>query len=573
MPRVPTYDNTQVAPVAQPQTRVAATPAPNFQGAQQQQIGEGLQRLGSDLNSIAQDIQRRTDQVRLDAASNALIQAETEFELEMRDIRGRDALEREKALPDEFMERYQQRASEIEESLGNVRQREEFRHFVSQRSASFDQRLMEHMVAQQKVLESETRKATIETATQRAGLLWGDAEAVQESTDAVRTTVMRQLEDEGLASDKEIAAARMVSALSPLHAGVLRGQIDSGRLDMAKEYYSNHSAEMTLQDRANAQNAIQRREVSDGSLRRLLDYQAKGMSLKEARADLNQQFLAGDLSAEERDATVQRLEQEEAKSKANKTEYRNNLQGAYQTFFLNNPNATIYDMPANMQAALADEGMLAEAISFAKNGRYMTDPKAWTDFITKPRSELAGMTVAEYHNKYRGRLDNTHFERGLEMIKSAQDPGGTLSQADMIKNGAYRAAGVELGAKLDAKDKERVAMFEEDLNRRVQEYLAGKPVGAKLTNDELQSIVTQAQMDTVKVGGFFSDTQRPVGALRSNELEDAFVVVQDGREVQLAFIPQDYRDDAAARIRAAGMPVTEQLIAEMWAVDNPAGDQ
>lgn len=259
MPRVPTYDNFQAAPNTLPQTRMTLPEMPDVAGQQAQQMGQGLRSLGGEVGRIALDMAQQANQVRIDDGVTQYVKASTDLEIEALQIKGRNALERPdgKSLPDEYGEKAKNLAENIEAGLGNQVQREAFRQRVGQLQGQFHRKLALHMVNAQKDYAREQRQATLDTAVYRGGVLWGDADAVQQSTDAIRVTVDQQLKDDGLDSDPKIREARMVEAMTPLHAAVLHGMVDGNRIDLARDYYAKNSATMSLQARANAMKVME----------------------------------------------------------------------------------------------------------------------------------------------------------------------------------------------------------------------------------------------------------------------------------------------------------------------------
>ena len=569
--RIPTYNDgvPSVAPSAMPQPRF--TPAKmGDAGAQTREFAQGIGQLGQGIGSIGQDIQRRFDQTRLDDAGTKAAKAKTALLTELYQLQGKNALERDEPLAEEFARRYKEQLDEISGQLGNKAQREAFARFVKNELQSLSEDANSWMVKQQAVYEDEQYKGLAETAYQNAGLLWGDEKAVQENSDAVRVATLRQIQKEGL--DKEAAELAMVEAMSPLHSAVISGMLDGNQLELARNYYNNHSAEMTLQERARAQNAFARGAVADQSLRNFLAYQQSGATLKAATSDLNQRFLAGDITAEVRDATIVRLQQGEKANTESRAELRTQLTGQYQTALANDLTATPYDLPATLQLQLQQEGLWDDAINFAKNGRFITDKDAWIDFLNMPASELASMSDAEYQAKYRSKLDNSDFDKGLKILNDAKNVGGTLSMATRIKNGAYVAIGKNPGAKLDDKDKQRLAAMEQNISNRVASRRASKPVGSELTDEELNAVISESQRDVVKQSRWYwSDKIRPVGALLPDELKKAEVTV-GGKDVKISSIPEAKRREANTMLGLAGYPITEENIVRVSQIGLPPSE-
>ena len=257
MPRVPTYDNFQATPTLQPQTRFDAPEMQATAARQAQETGQALQQAGGQLGQVALDMQRDVNKTRIDDAINQAIKARTDAQVEALQLQGRNALERPdgKALPDEYDEKLQKQLDAIEQSLGNDAQKQAFRQQSSQIKSQMYGSLSTHMLNEQKTVKRETWAATIDTATNQAHLLWGDAGMVQQSTAAIRATVDEMAADQGW--DAKVKEAKFADAISPMHAGVVQGMVDADRMDLARAYYDENSPTMTPAVRARAMNLIQ----------------------------------------------------------------------------------------------------------------------------------------------------------------------------------------------------------------------------------------------------------------------------------------------------------------------------
>ncbi|MDZ7918515.1 hypothetical protein [Rhodoferax sp.] len=192
MPRVPTYDNLQ--------TQVSAPANVQFQGPQGPQagaiaaeqagaMGQALQGLGGELGRIVVDQQQKADQALTDDAINQLVRADTDLRLDALKLTGRAALDRpdNKSLSDEYTDKLGKVAADITaNSLKSDAQRQAFKHTASQMGARMYQSLGAHILQQQKQFDADTDNATIETATQRGSMLWGDPQALAESRGAIQ---------------------------------------------------------------------------------------------------------------------------------------------------------------------------------------------------------------------------------------------------------------------------------------------------------------------------------------------------------------------------------------------------
>ena len=86
----------------------------------------------------------------------------------------------------------------------------------------------------------------------------------------------------------------------------------------------------------------------------------------------------------------------------------------------------------------------------------------------------------------------------------------------------------------------------------------------KLTPQEKEALFKQEIDNKVFVDrAFRTDPQVPISLVETDDLGDTYVVV-NGREVRLNTIPANSRAAIIRQLRAAGRPVTEQAIAEVF---------
>ena len=278
-------------------------PTQNYAADQTQQLGKSMMGLGGEMGRIALDMQNDANKVRIDDALNQAVTARTDMQVEALQLQGRNALERPdgKALPDEYDTLLEKRLANIEAGLGNDAQRSAFRENAGKLKAQMYGNLSAHMVEQQKVMRKETWSATIVTATNQAGLLWGDPNMRAQSANTIRATVDEIATSEGW-NDK-IKEAKLAEALSPMHAGVIQGMADANRVDLARAYYDENAPTMSMAVRAKAMNLIEagdfEAKTQDGAAQAWT--QAKG-DAKQALAWVRENF-----TGKEEDAIVTRI--------------------------------------------------------------------------------------------------------------------------------------------------------------------------------------------------------------------------------------------------------------------------
>jgi len=563
VPTVPTYDSFQVAPGALPQARLTSPEMPDVAGQQAQQMGHAMQRAGGEIGRIAMEEAQKANQVRIDDGLTQYVKAATDLEIEALQLQGRNALERPdgKALPDEYGEKAKKAAEAIEATLGNQMQREAFRQRVAQLQGQFHRKLTLHMVAAQKDYAREQRQATLDTAIYRGGVLWGDADAVQQSADTIRLTVEQQLKDDGLHGDEKIREARMIAALTPLHAAVLNGMVDGNRLDLARDYYKNNSASMSLQARDNAMKVI---EAGDFEARTQdqadsLFARHKGnisAALAEARASL---------SGKEEDAVVGRLKTYDAERVALRE--RGQRDAADQAWQLVSQGKRV---PPSLLAAMDGRDAVAVRKVLTEGTPVKTDVGKWLEFTNLPPAMLATLTPQQLMRDYRPYFSDADLRNADQMIQAAkglrggkpnQDGLQLMTTADLLRRTATELKILPASGKPDENEQTRYLAFTDRMQVRVNQWEAAN--GRKASPEVLRTLLDEEKLNTVRYNEWGRNKDRPYVSLTPEQQAKAYVTVGD-EEIRLSDIPMRRRAQIVEYLQAKGQPVTEAEIARLW---------
>jgi hypothetical protein len=563
VPTVPTYDSFQVAPGALPQTRMTMPEMPDVAGQQAQQMGQAMQRAGGEIGRIAMEEAQKANQVRIDDGLTQYVKAVTDLEVEALQLRGRNALERPdgKALPDEYGEKANKVADAIEASLGNQMQREAFRQRVAQLQGQFHKKLTLHMVAAQKDYVREQRQATLDTAVYRGGVLWGDGDAVQQSADTIRLTVEQQLKDDGLHGDEKIRQSRMIAALTPLHTAVLNGMVDNNRVDLARDYYKNNSATMSLQARDNAMKVI---EAGDFEARTQdqadsLFARHKGnisAALAEARANL---------SGKEGDAVVGRLKTYDAERVALRE--RGQRDAADQAWQLVSQGKRV---PPSLLASMDGRDAIAVRKVLTEGTPVKTDVGKWLEFTNLPPATLATLTPQQLMRDYRPYFSDADLRNADQMIQAAkglrggkpnQDGLQLMTTADLLKRTAIELKILPASGKPDESEQNRYLAFTDRMQIRVNQWEAAN--GKKASPEILRTLLDEEKLNTVRYDEWGTDKDRPYISLTPEQQAKAYVKVGD-EEIKLSAVPMRRRAQIIEALQAKGQPVTETEIARLW---------
>jgi soluble lytic murein transglycosylase len=300
-----------------------------------------------------------------------------------------------------------------------------------------------------------------------------------------------------------------------------------------------------------------------------------GQYAKPTLRDAQQTALSqlGPASAELQQKTLRLVEQRyQDELKAQKEREDDATAQAMQYIYTN--KVAFEALPAELSAQVPIDKKMA-VTEFAKKvttGEDLHDPAAWADVVSMTPQALSQMTPQQFVAAFRDKLDDSHLDKGLAMIKEASTRGDTNAHLEVISTQKrLQSAAIKAGIlQEDGKAKNNDALlqyrqFETLVDERVREFESTLGQQRKATTEELQQVIDGVLVDQVfDSGGLFGfETQKPVALLDEQSIDRAFVKV--GREeIKLSAIPADQRSLIISKLEQRGRQATEQAIAELW---------
>jgi hypothetical protein len=169
-------------------------------------------------------------------------------------------------------------------------------------------------------------------------------------------------------------------------------------------------------------------------------------------------------------------------------------------------------------------------------------------------------------------VDLRRFENAISQtdLKSLADMQGKASQQDTLLTDAQRQDKALTDLGIDKKKAPDAAYQVLGLiDDRIREASRAKG-GKDLMPDEKQAIIDGVVQDRVYLNEWGTDTQKLAPLLTPDEVEDAYVIVNDKR-VPLSVVPADKRMEIIRGRRARGLPVTEEAIVRAFLQKYPNG--
>jgi hypothetical protein len=301
MPRVPGYDNFQTSVATQPNAQFQGPSGPQagaIAAEQQGQMGKALSSAGDAMVKIALAEAEKADTIRVEDAANQLDKIKVDRQIQALSLTGRAALERpdNKSLMDEESEALAKASDEITKGLGNDNQRAVFSRYAGRLTNQYRGQLGSHVLQQSKQFEADSAADKANTAYKTAGMLYADPLEVANARAKIQGVIDQTISMKGLdrTKDKEMISEIHSKLLTPLHTAVLDGFMTKSKDPLAaKAYYEQHSTEMSLQAKANFNDAITQSVAElkgTGKTQELVAAAGDGWSLKEIDGKLAEQF-------------------------------------------------------------------------------------------------------------------------------------------------------------------------------------------------------------------------------------------------------------------------------------------
>ena len=539
-------------------------PVDDATGQQLQGLGQGVAQLGAGLMRAGVAWQRDIDDAKITQAQNLF--ADT-IRQQMRDPAsgylntvGGDAIGGRREAT---FEAIREAGDRIAAGLSNKEQREAF-------DVARQQRLLD---AQLDADAHESRQARVF----RVGQLEAQAaNFIDEATSAVgtpdfavrkeglRVTVADLGEARGM-SPAEVKRAQM-EATTKLHGQVLQGFIANGRGSEARAYLDENAGEIDPGAQPRWREAVKRAGINEESQQlafKIIGEAGSNESPESYALSIAEYTYKGKrIPVEVYDETVQRLQKHyDQERKATAVENVNLLNSA-QAWLTENKLQPVEAFPD--YESLKSRGLVDSVNNFARNGRYVTDPRTLYEVDSMTPAQWRSMSDAQVFARFRGSLDDSDLNYARARHASAF---GTIKGEGLVvldKEDRISEAARKLG--ID-KVPESKYLLREEVQKRVKVWEAAN--GKKADNEQLQSIIDTVIVDKARVSQSFlfdfvsPDDEVPTFMLSPDQQESAYVNIR-GEALPLRSIPPAQRAQITRSLLARGLPVTEQAIAELW---------
>lgn len=255
MPRVPVYNQQQVAPRAMPlpmQSGISTT------------VPDGTQALARGLGQVAEVFAREqayADELRVEDAVNQLRERQLDLTLGQQNgftnIKGRNVLPGPdgQGLSQRYTQQFEGVARELEGTLANDAQKALFRRYAARSGIEFRSALMRHENAEIENWRKSVLDGVVAVESDNAAKNWNNPEAINLSRSRIDLNLARMREAEGIPAD-QLEKLRG-EAMTRLHMGVINQMVGNRQVDAAARYLETYGDEIAADQALKARKVIE----------------------------------------------------------------------------------------------------------------------------------------------------------------------------------------------------------------------------------------------------------------------------------------------------------------------------
>lgn len=593
MPKVPTYDELQVAdrPLPGARSESIATPALLSAGADDLiKLGKGLQAGGDDISKVAGQMQDRRNADVLFRAETTFKDELTQYEVAQRSKKGAAALadggvtqQAEKW----FGESLQKHSSVLE----NDAQRRAFEQVAGRLRSQSMGTLSVHQANESRASLTESTKATIVGSINRAAANPNDWTVLEAERKEItnRVKVLGQIEGH----TAEVQAAVLGENLTMLHTQMIQQLVKSNPAAV-EGYYKKYESEIDGSKRAELGDFAKKAtstSLGDGAAGAVWEAQKPKNGTEPVRlADMEQEIrttLKGNDDAIEKG--IKGLKERVASYEFQKKQEGNALEASVNGLILKGASAAqVRSSPEFISLSVKSPEDARKVLTFMENQEYTRVARA---AASEQRADAA--ESRKERRLHRDTLDTTlRLSDPDALVALSRDQvvnllpklGMTNTTALLGRWDSLTKSGDKLiEARIDKQDFDTIALSaglrpnekaksedEKDrlvrLQQRVETVIDAEQRAAgnkPLTREAKQAIMQREVDNAVMVDTWGFDKKQPLGTLANDDVGKAYVVV-GGREVKLTSIPPQFRQQAVAERRRQGLPTSETQLAELW---------
>jgi hypothetical protein len=491
--KIPVADQFEQSQSRGPTALVDAPKTSNAAPVQLSRMGESMQYAGRVGTGIAADMQRDINEAKVKERDNAVAEQVRDLTSGYLNAIGKDAVDGAKAA----REKLEQIARDAGSDLGNPVQQKMASEIAHRRVQSALAQVGDHEAKQSRVYAVGQSQARAASAGQDMLANVGDEARYGQA----RSTMLAEVRKSGqlLGKSPEEIAQLEKNALSASHTDIVNALMAQNQGTLASTYMREHGSEIDPERRAILQNRLDAVSVKDKSLTTFLQMGAQSYAARIESA--NKMFSDGKIDAETHDALMQRIDHAESQQNKRQSDYDRSMLGRAQDWVLQNPQASVQEMPDNLYAWAKQNGSLASLNSLANRPTVSDTATLYAVNEMLDTTEGQARFANEFDiNTVRDKLSDSDF---LKLQTLQRKTGDELKKAMSPRETSKRVLTqiqAELGAaRIDPtpnnkRDQDEWARFSNKLREEIT--LRTDVKGTPLTDDEAR----QVGLDLLKEG-------------------------------------------------------------------------
>lgn len=512
-----------------------------------------LSELETQAHSIFEQAKRQADQTAVIKAAGQASDLETRLTIATRQRQGQDAF----SAPDEVQTAWEEESAKIEAGLTNDTQRASFQQIKASHARELNVAVQSHVAEQRQKYSAQVTDDYIANERNAAVVNYQDPMRVQLSIDNQSAAIEDHLNQlyHGQIPEGMLDRARLAAA-SQTHLDVIDRLLANGQDRTAQQYYAQVKNQIAGTDTTKVEKAL-----NVGSTRGESQRQADKILAEQTLTEQEAVAKAREIKDPEvRDATEERIRREYTERAQQAKAQRD---GAFQR-----SSDTLERSRGNVDAINPTDWSqltLAERSSLRAYGKQLLEGvPTKTDLSTYYSLQKMAVNPATRdkflkHNllKERAYLSESDFKSLVELQtgmqkgdQQAEDKLHAIYTNNQIVDSALEAVGLGVKPSNKEKDAPVINVVRRSVQAEVQAIQAR--TGKAATPEDVQKITDAIlTQHIVSTPGFLYGTNQKPKYLWEMTPEDQMVLtVKD--------IPKAERMALEARMRAAGMPITEQ---------------
>jgi hypothetical protein len=417
---------------------------------------------------------------------------------------------------DEYGTSFDTEADKIEEGLSNDTQKALFRKMRQSEKLEFDGSLQKHIFQETQKFDDQTTAATIQVERDEALLNYTDPAKIQKSLTMVRAAALSNADRMGLSP--ELTQLKVQGEISKTHSAIVDRYLANGQDLEAKAYFDANKADITGQDAAAMEKALEAGNTLGESQRKATEImQTNGGSLSAALEQARQIENPNVQEATVREIKTRFGEQELVKKDADETRFRNAANVIEQT--KQRPPANVW---ANL--SLQERNALDSRLSQLRQG---VQPETdWTLYSDLKLMASNPSTRQQFLDKdptiYRAKLADAEYKEIVNIFSGLRNGDGKTTKLldgyrtnSEIVNTALLEIGVDPSPDAGSSDAETVATFRKKVDEQIirQQSETGKEV----STTDVQKIVDDLRVESITSKGWLWNTKQRVFELEAGQ--------------------------------------------------------